>query len=53
MAIASVMAPSGVLLWHFVAPGVVLYRSKVSGRNRTERAQAGMAPIPAGIAPAG
>ena len=30
-----------------------LYRSKVSGRNRTERAQAGMAPIPAGIAPAG
>ncbi|MCB1940135.1 MAG: GGDEF domain-containing protein, partial [Rhodocyclaceae bacterium] len=24
MAIASVMAPSGVLLWHFVAPGVAL-----------------------------
>lgn len=30
-----------------------LYRSKVSGRNRTERAQARPAPTPAGIAPAG
>ena len=30
-----------------------LYRSKLSGRNRTERAQSGAAPMPAGIAPAG